>query len=231
MDRPLANRFLEKLPAEYRQQLMNRMTAVPLPRRAVIYRASQEPRFAYFMTSGMISVVSNLRDGTATEVEVVGMEGICPWVHLLGDLPVTTSAFMQVAGTGLRLPFAELRQEFETNDILRKTVLEFAEHQTLVLAQLASCNRHHSVEQRLARWLLMVQDRVATSDLELTQEFLAEMLGSRRTSVALAAGILQRAGLIQYMRGRVKVLDHTGLSKRACECYTVMRLLYKGLYK
>jgi CRP-like cAMP-binding protein len=231
MDSPLTNRFLNTLPAAYRKNLMDRLVPVAMPRRMSVYQPGEHPRFAYFVTSGLVSVVSNLEDGTMTEIEVIGSEGFSPWLHLLGNLPVNSSCFMQVAGTGLRLPFAEMREEFEQNADMRRSVLAFAEHQALIMGQLASCNRRHLVDQRLARWLLMVQDRIETVDLQLTQEFLAAMLGSRRTSVALAAGEMQREGLIRYQRGKVTILDQRGLVKRSCECYPVMRQLLTALYK
>ncbi|ADV81189.1 putative transcriptional regulator, Crp/Fnr family [Terriglobus saanensis SP1PR4] len=231
MEAPLTNRFLSTLPPAYRKSLMDRMVPVAMPRRMSVYQPGEVPRFSYFVTSGLVSVVSNLEDGTMTEIEVVGAEGISPWLQLLGNLSVNSSCFMQVAGTALRLPFAEMREEFENNIDMRRSVLAFAEHQALVMGQLAACNRRHIVDQRLARWLLMVQDRVQTEELALTQEFLAAMLGSRRTSVALAAGEMQKAGLIRYRRGKVKIIDHAGLVKRACECYTVMQGLMNGLYK
>jgi len=231
MDLPLTNRFLSTLPTAYRKTLMDRMVPVAMPRRMSVYQPGEQPRFSYFVTSGLVSVVSNLEDGTITEIEIVGAEGITPWLQLLGNLPVNSSCFMQVAGTGLRLPFAEMREEFEQNADMRRAILAFAEHQALMMGQLASCNRRHIVDQRLARWLLMVQDRVQTEELQLTQEFLAAMLGSRRTSVALAAGEMQKAGLIRYRRGKVTILDQRGLAKRSCECYTVTRQLLTALYK
>jgi CRP-like cAMP-binding protein len=133
--------------------------------------------------------------------------------------------------TALRIPFNVLQKEFLENEIFRKSVLQCVQSQGFILGQLAACNRLHEAEQRLARWLLMVRDRVASETFLLTQEFLGNMLGARRTTVTQAAGTLQRKGLIKYSRGRIHVVDPTGLESAACECYRTVRNLYVSFYK
>jgi CRP-like cAMP-binding protein len=182
------------------------------------------------MTSGMTSVVTFMSDGIGAEVGIIGHEGVVEAIHLLGAASAPTTAFIQSEGTALRMPFAELQQLFLAHAPLSQRILEFVQSQGFTLSQLAACHGLHEIEERLARWLLMVRDRLESDRFELTQEFLAEMLGARRTSVTLAAGTLQRSGLIKYSRGRIQVIDGDGLEKAACECYPIVRNLVSRLY-
>jgi CRP-like cAMP-binding protein len=150
-------------------------------------------------------------------------------MHLGGSDRVPSRCFMQMGGTALRMPFADLESELDGLQPLRDGIQQSIRNQALILGQLVACNRLHEVEERLARWLLMLQDRVQEDVLLITQEFLAEMLGSRRTTVTLAAGALQRIGLIEYQRGRVHILDRDRLVSAACECYPVIKKLSNGL--
>jgi hypothetical protein len=192
------------------------------------------PDFAHFMTSGMTSMVAFMSNGAGAEVGVVGSEGIVEGFHVLSPSSVQTvqtRGFVQVAGTALRMRFTELRREFLTAEPLRSLVLGFVQSQASLVAQLAACNRLHEVEERLARWLLMVHDRIGEDIIPLTQEFLAQMLGTRRSSVTIAASSLQRSGLIEYHRGQVRVLNRELLEEAACECYPITRKLFTSLYK
>jgi CRP-like cAMP-binding protein len=156
-------------------------------------------------------------------------EGLAECMHLGGSESVPTRCFMQIAGTALRMSFVDLERDFESLQPLRQQIMHSIQAQTLILSQLVACNRLHEVEARLARWLLMLQDRVQNDEFHITQEFLAEMLGSRRTTVTMAAGALQRIGLIEYTRGRVHILDRERLENAACECYPVIKKLSNGL--
>lgn len=225
------NLLLESLPETNKQRLRRLMEPVGLPRRTELFKTGETPRYAHFITSGLNSVVLTLADGADMEISVNGVEGFTGWIHLLGSQPVQAHAFMQIEGTALRIPMTDLRREFEADSELRNAILEYAQHQTLVAHQLIACNRKHSVEQRLARWLLMVKDRVGIDNLPLTQEFLAEMLGSRRTSVGTAIGHLQDRGLIEGHRGHIRILSEEGLRKQACECFVVIGAYYQRLYK
>jgi hypothetical protein len=162
-----------------------------------------------------------MKEGEAAEVGLVGREGMAEALHLLGPGHVQTNCFMQIAGTGLRMRFIDFEHIFRRDEAVRGTVLRYVQFQSLVLSQIAACNRLHEVEERLARWLLMVSDRIGDSELRLTQEFLSQMLGARRSTVTLVAGTLQRSGLIEYSRGEVKILDRAGLERAACECYRI----------
>jgi CRP-like cAMP-binding protein len=227
---PLSNLLIEALPPDYRASLVARMEPVATPTGTVLYESGQRPRYAHFMTSGIASIVTLMTDGSGTEVGLLGREAIVEGYHLLGPTSVQTTGFIQLQGTALRMPFAELHKEFLANETLRSLILESVQVQGLILNQLAACNRLHEVEERLARWLLMVRDRLGTNEFYLTQEFLGVMLSTRRTTVTLAAGSLQRSGLIEYRRGHIRLLDREGLENAACECYPLVHKLAQGLY-
>jgi CRP-like cAMP-binding protein len=210
---------------------MEHCTPVPLPMRTSLYKPEQPPAYAYFMTSGLASIVTLMADGAIAEVEVVGHEGLVGGLHLLGSAHVSTSSFMQIEGTGLRIEFPRLQELFRNNAEIRGRILEFVQEQTLCISQIAGCNRLHSAEQRLALWLLMASDRTSSEVLQITQEFLSEMIGTRRTTVTAIATTLQRNGLIEYQRGRIRLVDRANLETTACYCYQVIRNLTKGLYQ
>ncbi len=228
---PERNRLLASLPKEDRDQLLSLSTAVTLPIRSSLYEADQLPPYAYFITSGVASVTIEMADGNTTEVSMIGNEGLIGAVQLAGPLPASTRCIAQLDATALRIPLGKLRTLFEESASLRRPVLEFLQQQAYSLAQVAGCLRLHEAEERLARWLLMAQDRTGHDQLDFTQEFLAEMLGARRATVTLVAGALQRAGLIEYRRGRVKILDRTNLEAAACDCYPILKRMHDSLYR
>jgi CRP-like cAMP-binding protein len=210
---------------------MEHCIAVPLPLRTQLYKPEHVPQFAYFMTSGLASIVTIMSDGGISEVEIVGHGGLVGSMHLLGPANVSTSCFMQIEGTALRIEFSRLQELFRTNAEIRARILEWVQEQALMVSQIAGCNRLHSAEQRLSLWLLMASDRTSSEVLHITQEFLAEMIGTRRTTVTAIAGILQRQGLIEYQRGRIQLVDRPTLETTACYCYQVVRNLTRGLYR
>ena len=230
MSPEVSNRLLSVLSPEALEALTSRCTAVTLPVRTALYEVRQVPVHAYFITSGIASIVTSMMDGGTAEVEVIGSEGLTGSLHLLGSAQVSTRCFMQVAGTGLRIDFSELQRVFRDSGEIRGRILELVQAQALAVAQMTGCNRLHEAEARLARWLLMAQDRTEGDALNLTQEFLAEMLGTQRTTVTTTAGILQRAGFIQYRHGLVKILDREALEATACECYRILKRLHSRLY-
>jgi CRP-like cAMP-binding protein len=224
------NLLLESLPVAYRNSLLARLKPVSLPVRTVLYEPDEAPRYAHFVTSGIASIVSAMSTGASAEVGIWGSEGLVESFHLLGKAKIPTRCFIQMEATALRMPFKELQKEFQENDDLRDAVLQCVQSQGFILGQLAACNRLHEAEERLARWLLMVCDRVDSETYFLTQEFLGNMLGARRTTVTAAAGALQRKGLIKYSRGRIHITDSAGLESAACECYKTVRSLYLNFY-
>jgi CRP-like cAMP-binding protein len=225
-----SNLIIKALPAALKSSLITRLEPVDLPVGTVLTNPGQVPPFAHFMTSGIASVVTFMSDGVGAEVGVIGREGLVEAINLLGPGCAPTTAFIQSAGSALRMPFAELQQLFLVHAQLTQRILECVQSQGFILSQLAACHGLHEIEERLARWLLMVRDRLESDRFELTQEFLAEMLGARRTSVTLAAGTLQRSGLISYSRGRIHVIDTQGLESVACECYPIVRDIVARLY-
>jgi CRP-like cAMP-binding protein len=230
MSVPKSNLFLNSLSAQSRDLLLRLCVEIDLPLKKVLYEAEEVPRYAYFPTSGIASVVAVMEDGGSAEVGLIGREGLVGSFHLLGPAKVSTRCFIQLQATALRIPFADLVRLFKSNEEIRDRVLEFVQEQAVSLSQLAGCNRLHEAEERLSRWLLMAQDRTGSPVLDFTQEFLAMMLGARRTTVTVIAGVLQRSGLIEYQRGKVKILDRERLEAAACDCYQITKSLYAGLY-
>ena len=225
-----SNRLLESLPTDSRTSLIARMEEIILPISTSLCRPQEVPKHAHFMTSGITSVVTFMENGSGVEVGLIGPEGLVEAFHLLGPASVPTTAFVQVEGTALRMSFADLKKEFLSNEPLRTLVLRLVQVQSLMVNQLAACNRLHEIEERLVRWLLMVSDRVKADRFYLTQEFLAEMIGAQRSSVTLAAGSLQRSGLIEYSRGHIHILDRERMESAACECYPIVQDLAANLY-
>jgi CRP-like cAMP-binding protein len=222
--------FLTSLSEGSRKLLLSQSVQIPLPVDTVLYEPQETPSYGYFITSGMASVVTAMADGATAEVGVIGREGVIGSLQIMGPALAPTRCFMQLEGSGLRISLSDLRKAFGTSEEIRERILEFLQEQAMCLSQIAGCHRLHEAEQRLARWLLMVQDCSQSDVLILTQEFLGMMLGSRRTTVSAAAGELQGAGLIEYQRGRIKILDRPRLEAAACDCYPVAKLLYVGLY-
>jgi CRP-like cAMP-binding protein len=230
MSSVVSNRLLAALSPEASEAITSRCKAVSLPIRTQLYEPEQTPKHAYFLTSGFASVVAPMLDGGTAEVESIGREGVVGSFHLLGNAPVPTGCFMQLAGTGLRMELSELRELFGAVDEVRTRILELVQQQALTVSQLSGCNRLHEAEARLSRWLLMAQDRAKSDVLKLTQEFLAEMLGTQRTTVSIIAGALQRADLIRYRHGEVRIVDREGLKSAACDCYRIVHKLHSNLY-
>lgn len=225
-----SNLLLAALSPDYRASLLARMRTVTLEPRELLYEADETPKYAHFLTSGVASIVASMASGASTEVGLWGREGLVESFHLLGDARIPNRCIAHPESTALRMPFIELQKEFEESRELRDCVLQGVQSQAAILGQLAACNRLHEAEARLARWLLMVRDRMGSDTLLITQEFLAIMLGARRTTVTAAAGELQRQGLIHYSRGRIHISDPEGLENVACECYPMVRDLYNSFY-
>ncbi|HTV03869.1 MAG TPA: Crp/Fnr family transcriptional regulator [Acidobacteriaceae bacterium] len=225
-----SNLLLDALSEESRGLILARAKPVVLPLKTVLYRPDEMPQHAYFMTSGVVSVMALSEDGDSVEVLMIGSEGLVGSLYLLGPSAGHTQCFVQSEGSALRIPLPELRRIFRSSEEIRDRILEFVQVQTFILGQIAACHRLHTAEQRLARWLLMVRDRVQSDPLSLTQEFVAEMLGSRRTTVTLVAGGLQRNRLIEYSRGRVSILNSELLEAASCRCYQIIKKINRNLY-
>ncbi|SEB72750.1 Crp/Fnr family transcriptional regulator [Terriglobus roseus] len=224
------NLLVEALSPELRKQILGAARTIDLPQGTVLYTSGEPCHYAYFLTAGVASVVVSVSDGSSAEVGMIGAEGVAGAHALLGPRPPLAQCFMQVSGSGLRVTIAELRRLFLESEELRARILEALQLQMLMLDQIAGCNKLHQASERLARWLLTAADRVNSDTVSLTQEAISQMLGTRRTTVALVAGTLQRAGMIGYRRGLVKILDRQALTDAACDCYGITRKLIDNLY-
>ncbi len=215
----ITNGLLLSLPEDEYSLLRPHLEPVDLPQQKILYEPAEKIDFAYFPNAGMTSLVIAVSDGRSVEVGIVGKEGMVGTPLAAGMHSGPCRAIMQIAGCGVRVRSEVLQDTLTDAPALRLSLGRYALRQGLEVAQIAACNRLHDIEQRLARWLLMCQDRVNSAFLPLTHEFLAEMLGSARPTVTLASGTLQRAGLIANSRGTVKILNRKQLEGAACECY------------
>lgn len=225
------NLILAQLPPEEYASIARHLTPVDLPLGKRLSEPNLTIEHIYFPNTGLISTDAVTLRGEQVEVGVIGREGFSGVVALFDQPQLTHSVMMQGAGEGLRIRAALLRAEFQKCGVLQKLVHTFLYLQAAQITQSVLCNRLHEVEARLARWLLLSADRIETESLHLTQEFLSQMLGVQRSTVTVAAGELQRDGLIGYSRGRIQILDRPGLAERACECYSIVSATYERILK
>jgi CRP-like cAMP-binding protein len=219
---PLRNRVLAALPPPALARLRPRLEPVELEPRQILYRPQVPIRTVYFLESGIVSLVARLERGGAIEIGIIGREGMVGLTLALGAVSSPDEALVQVKCRALRLGAEEFRQELDRSPALLTLLLRYECAFHAQVAQTAACNGRHAVEQRLARWLLMAHDRLEGEDLPLTQELLSTMLGVRRASVTSAIGVLQRAGVIGFIRGRILILDREKLERVSCECYVAV---------
>jgi CRP-like cAMP-binding protein len=224
------NRILELLPSECTERLLSVSSMVDLPLGSSLFERDRRPRFLYFLTSGIASIVFNSERGTSVELSTEGREGLVGWVYLLGPAATAGDCTMQVSGAGYRIPLTAMQREFEETPEIRRYLLAYVQHQTTVANQVLACNRLHRAEARFSRWLLMVSDRIGSDDLAMTQEFMSVMLGTRRTTVAEVAADLARAGAVEGRRGGLRIADRGALESRACECYKILKARYSELF-
>ena len=220
---PGQNHLLAALPATESKRLLPLLELVPMPLGDVIYESGSQLRHVYFPTTSIVSLLYVMEDGASAEIAVVGNEGIIGVALFMGGETTPSRAVVQSAGYAYRLKGQLLKQEFNRSGALQHLLLRYTQALITQMAQTAVCNRHHSVDQQLCRWLLLSLDRLPSNELTMTQELIANMLGVRREGVTEAAGKLQNAGLIHYSRGRITVLDRPGLEANACECYQVVK--------
>jgi CRP-like cAMP-binding protein len=223
------NSLLNALPVVELERLTPHLTPCLFHQNQTLYEKGQEVKRVYFPKCGAISLVLGDETGMDVEIGMIGREGALGTIEALACSPLSTRAEVQMAGSGWYLPADVLRLEYARNSRLQQVILLSAHSLNQQTSQGVLCNRLHSLEQRLARWLLMREDRMNIQNMELTQEFLSHMLGARREGVTLAAGVLREAKLIEYSRGCIKIIDRPGLEKRACECYNVLRSSLKSL--
>lgn len=220
---PQQNHLLAALTAEVRQRLFAHLELVPLPLGKVLYESGDTMRHVYFPTDSIISLIYVMESGASAEISVVGNEGLVGIALFMGGESTPSRAVVQSGGHAFRLKGPLLKIEFERHGELLVLMLRYTQALITQMAQTAVCNRHHSIDQQLCRWLLLSLDRLPSNQLTMTQELIANMLGVRREGVTEAAGKLQRQGVIEYSRGHITVLDRHKLEQLSCECYAVVK--------
>lgn len=226
---PRHNRLLAALPDADWQRWRSQLELVALPQGHVLYESGAMLSHGYFPTSAIASLLYETESGASAEIAVVGNEGIVGVPLFMGGGSTPSRAVVRSAGVGFRMPGPAIRAEFARSGAAMRVLLRYTQALIAQMAQIAVCNRHHSVNQQLCRWLLFSLDRLAGDDLVVTQDLIAHMLGVRREGVTEAALSLQQARLISYRRGHIKVLDRSALEKRSCECYAVVKAEYDRL--
>ncbi|MDM0115983.1 Crp/Fnr family transcriptional regulator [Variovorax sp. J22R133] len=226
---PLKNHLLSALADAERQRLFPEIEAVDMPLGQVLYESGRTLSHVYFPTTAIVSLLYVMENGASAEIAVVGNEGIVGISLFMGGESTPSRAVVQSAGKGYRLKAELMKEEFNRAGPVLHLLLRYTQALITQMAQTAVCNRHHSLDQQLCRWLLLSLDRLQGNELVMTQELIANMLGVRREGVTEGALKLQQAGLIRYARGHISVLDRSGLEKRTCECYAVVKTEYDRL--
>lgn len=221
-----ANKILANLPDEEFEELRPKLRAVNFPIGEILYMPDQKIEHAYFVTSGVVSLLAALEDGATVEAGVIGPEGVAGISVVLGADSTPNQTLTQSDVETLQISAVDLVTEFRKSSTLRDLLLRFVHTMFTQVTQTAACNRLHTLDQRLARWLLLTQDRVNDKQFTLTQEFLSRMLGVRRAGVTVAANDLRHSGLIDYHRGDIVIVDRQGLEKVSCECYRIVKQEY-----
>jgi len=226
---PRQNHLLNALPANDYERIAEYLELVPLQLGEVLYEPDVPLRYVYFPTTAIVSLLYVMEDGASAEIAIVGNEGILGIALFMGGETTPSRAVVQSAGYGYRLKAQLLKDEFGRFGPFLRLLLRYTQALITQMAQTAVCNRHHTVDQQLCRWLLLSLDRLQGTELVMTQELISNMLGVRREGVTEAAAKLQKVGVIQYSRGRISVLDRPGLEKLTCECYAVVKREYDRL--
>jgi CRP-like cAMP-binding protein len=220
---PSQNLLLAALPPPERERIYPHLQPVPMALGKVLYESGDVLRHVYFPTDSIISLLYVMADGASAEISVVGKEGLIGVALFMGGETTPSRAIVQSGGYAYRLMGQRLKDEFHRNGTMQLLLLRYTQALLTQMAQTAVCNRHHSVDQQLCRWLLLSLDRLPSNQLTMTQELIANMLGVRREGVTEAAGKLQKVGIIRYARGRITVLDRPRLEQMCCECYAVVK--------
>ena len=220
---PSANKLFGALPSEVQHLLYPHLQRIPMPLGKVLYESGDVLDHVYFPIDCIVSLLYEMEDGASADISVVGNEGIVGIAVFMGGDSTPSRALVQSAGSAYRLPAARLKQAFNQDVDTRLLLLRYTQSLITQMAQTAVCNRHHSIDQQLCRWLLLSLDRLRGNQLTMTQELIASMLGVRREGVTVAAGKLQKLGVIEYRRGHITVLDRESLESLCCECYAVVK--------
>ncbi|WP_300657183.1 Crp/Fnr family transcriptional regulator [Pseudomonas sp.] len=220
---PQKNHLLAALPLDVQNRLQPKLELVPLPLGKVLYESGDTLSHVYFPTDSIVSLLYVMENGASAEISVVGNEGFIGVAVFMGGESTTSRAIVQSAGYAYRLPARQFKDEVNRYSEMLHLMLRYTQALITQMAQTAVCNRHHSIDQQLCRWLLLSLDRLPTNDLVMTQELIANMLGVRREGVTEAAGKLHRSGVIEYSCGRIKVINRPMLERMSCECYAVVK--------
>jgi len=227
---PVGNRILLGLPLEERERVLRTLQPVTFALGDVVYESGGQLENIYFPTNSVVSLLYTMEDGSTAEMGLAGNDGVVGVALFLGGDTTPNRAVVQIAGGAFKMKARILREEFARGGHLQHVLLRYTQALITQISQTAVCNRLHSVEKRLCRWLLLCHDRVASDELQMTQEFISNMLGGRRESVTVAAGHLQDAGLIHYSRGHIRILDRKGLEAASCECYAIVKEEFERLF-
>lgn len=220
---PKRNQLLAALPREEFERIATHLEEIPLRLGEVLYESGGQLKYVLFPTDAIVSLLYVMEDGASAEIAIVGNEGLLGISLFMGGETTPSRAVVQSSGFGYRLPAKYVKQEFNRGGPMMYLLLRYTQALITQMSQTAVCNRHHSVDKQLCRWLLMSLDRLSSNELTMTQELIANMLGVRREGVTEAAGKLRDAGIIEYARGHIKVLDRVKLEERVCECYAVVK--------
>lgn len=222
-DLPTANRLLNALSPEVQQRIFPKLKRMALPLGKVLYESGDPMQHVYFPTDSIVSLLYVMESGASGEISVVGNEGVVGIALFMGGESTPSRAVVQSAGMAYSLPKADVKTEFDRHGEMLVLMLRYTQALITQMAQTAVCNRHHTIDQQLCRWLLLSMDRLPTNRLTMTQELIANMLGVRREGVTTAAGKLQAKGVIRYLRGSITVIDRPKLEELCCECYAVVK--------
>ncbi len=220
---PLRNHLLAALPESHKKLFVDKLELIGMPLGKVLYESGDDELYVYFPTNCIVSLLYVMENGSSAEISVIGNEGIVGVAVFMGGVSTPSRAIVQSAGYAYRLSASVLKDEFYTYGPLMILLLKYTQSLITQMAQTAVCNRHHSIDQQLCRWLLLSLDRLNSNSLTMTQELIANMLGVRREGVTEAAGKLQKLGVIEYARGKITVLDRPHLERLSCECYDVVK--------
>lgn len=218
-----SNRILSQLPSEEYSRISDFLEPVELSLNEIIIKANRQCKWVYFPTQGIVSLMLFMKDGSTTEIGLTGTEGMVGIFQFLGKTVCNTSTLVQIKGTAMRLDVKTLQDEFDRGEKLQKLILQYALQLHNQISQCAACNNTHTVQQRTARWLLMVDDRTEQKTFFMTQQLMSKMLGVRRPGVTEVAAQMQRQGIISYQRGHVKIVNRPDLEAVACECYQKLK--------
>ena len=217
------NRLLAALPEHLYQNLVPHLQPVELPQHKILYHAGEHYDYAYFPSHSIVSTVAIMESGSTTEIGVIGNEGMVGLPIILNTGNTNSTAIVQVGNGGHKIAASQLQKEMNRHEELKHLLMCYVQARIIELGQIAACNRYHSVEQRFARWLLTVSENIQKDEFQLTQEFIAQMLGVRRAGVSEVAAKFQKEGIITYSRGKIKIVFRTKLKASSCECYELIQ--------